>query len=139
MDLYAGTGALGIEALSRGADTAVFVDRSRPAAAVIRRNLELTRLTERGMVHRSEVLAFLRWNEPAPDQTFDLAFLDPPYEDDVAEVEDGLVLLEAQLRPGWTVVLTRAVGSSMPVIPLHWVARRHLRYGDSLLISYRED
>ena len=59
LDLYAGTGALGIEALSRGAERAAFVDRSRPALATIRRNLDRTALAERGAVIASAVTAFV--------------------------------------------------------------------------------
>ena len=140
LDLYAGTGALGIEALSRGADHVVFVDRARPAVEAIRRNLELTQLTDQATVLRTECLPFLRKHD-ATDPPFDIAFLDPPYDLEGPELEDALdALATGWLRdPGWTVVLTRGSGSSMPVIPLHWLARRRLRYGDSLLIVYQED
>jgi 16S rRNA (guanine966-N2)-methyltransferase len=140
LDLYAGTGALGIEALSRGADHVVFVDRARPATEAIRRNLGLTQLTEQATVHRSECLSFLRKHDAA-DPPFDIVFLDPPYDLEGSDVEETLeALASGWLRaPGWTVVLTRGSESSMPVIPLHWLARRRLRYGDSLLIVYQED
>jgi 16S rRNA (guanine966-N2)-methyltransferase len=140
LDLYAGTGALGIEALSRGADEAVFVDRSRGAADAVAGNLERSGLADRAVIHRAEVLAFLRREEP-PSRSFDLVLLDPPYvvANDVVEA----VLRELAngwLRSGgWTVVLTRPSGSSMPVIPVDWAARRQLRYGDSLLALFRED
>ena len=74
LDLFAGTGALGIEALSRGARSATFVDSDRDAVAVIRTNLTGVALAG-GSVVQSDVLAFLRRAEP----TFDLAFADPPY------------------------------------------------------------
>ena len=140
LDLYAGTGALGIEALSRGADHGVFVDRARPAVEAIRRNLELTQLTEQAAVHRSECLSFLRKHDAA-DRTFDVVFVDPPYDLEGPDLEETLeALAGGWLRdPGWTVVLTRGSESSTPVIPLHWRARRRLRYGDSLLIVYQED
>lgn len=140
LDLFAGTGALGIEALSRGADHAVFVDRARPSVEAVRHNLELTQLADQATVHRSGCLAFLR-KGPGVERPFDLVFLDPPYDDAGPELEGCLDELEnGWLRePGWTVVLTRASESSTPVIPLHWLARRRLRYGDSLLIVYQED
>jgi 16S rRNA (guanine966-N2)-methyltransferase len=140
LDLYAGTGALGIEALSRGADHVVFVDRARTAVEAIRHNLGLTQLTEQASVHRSECLSFLRKRDAA-DPPVDIAFVDPPYELEGPDLEEPLeALATGWLRdPGWTVVLTRGSGSSMPVIPLHWLARRRLRYGDSLLIVYQED
>ena len=73
LDLFAGSGALGIEALSRGAATAVFVERDARAAACVRRNLEVLGLE--APVHRRGVLGFLA---EAPGR-FDLVFLDPPY------------------------------------------------------------
>ena len=74
LDLYAGSGALGIEALSRGADSAVFVERDPRAAAVIRANIEA--VGANGEVRRQDVLRFL-----ASDQRpFDLVFCDPPYD-----------------------------------------------------------
>jgi 16S rRNA (guanine966-N2)-methyltransferase len=74
LDLYAGSGALGIEALSRGAEAAVFVDSDPRAVAVIRRNLEAVGVA--APVHRRDALAYLRGASEAP---FDLVFLDPPY------------------------------------------------------------
>jgi 16S rRNA (guanine966-N2)-methyltransferase len=73
LDLFAGSGALGIEALSRGAAEAVFVDSEARAVATIERNLES--LSARGRVHRRDAFAWLR----DADQTFDLVFADPPY------------------------------------------------------------
>jgi 16S rRNA (guanine966-N2)-methyltransferase len=139
LDLFAGTGALGIEALSRGADRAALVDRARPAIEAMRHNLALTRLADRASVHRSEVLPFLRKGNDAPP--FDVVLADPPYGLEGPDLDDVLAALTSSgwLREGWTVVLTRASESSMPVIPIHWMARRRLSYGDSLLIVYQED
>jgi 16S rRNA (guanine966-N2)-methyltransferase len=74
LDLYAGSGALGIEALSRGAEHADFVERDSRAASTIRRNLDALGVSS-GAVHRQEALAFLR-SGPGP---YDLIFADPPY------------------------------------------------------------
>ncbi len=75
LDLYAGSGALGIEALSRGAESAVFVEQDRQALAALRRNLEATGAAAE--VRRQDVLRFLA----RPEGTFDLVFCDPPYDD----------------------------------------------------------
>jgi len=75
LDLFAGTGALGIEALSRGASRAVFVDTDADALAAVRSNLEATGLTPSGHVVRSDVVRFLEGEHEA----FDLAFGDAPY------------------------------------------------------------
>jgi 16S rRNA (guanine966-N2)-methyltransferase len=75
LDLYAGSGALGIEALSRGAESAVFVERDQRALAALRRNLEA--IGADAGVRRQDVLRFLA----RPEGTFDLVFCDPPYDD----------------------------------------------------------
>ena len=139
LDLYAGTGALGIEALSRGARSAVFVDRSPNAARAVRSNLALTHLADRAGVVSSDVLRFVsrkskKWSP------VDLCFLDPPYAIARRELEAVLAgLARHWLSPGAsTVALTRPSRSSTHVIPVHWLAARRLEYGDSLVILYRE-
>ena len=76
LDLFAGSGQLGLEALSRGAAHAVFVDGSKEAAAVVRRNAEKTHLSDRATVVNGDALGFLKSCRAEP---FDLVFLDPPY------------------------------------------------------------
>ena len=140
LDLYAGTGAMGIEALSRGADRCTFVERSRSAAAAIRDNLERTHLADRAVVRTSDVGRFLR-AQRGERPGFDLVVLDPPYETTSTEVAARLGdLATGWLAPeGWTVVLTRGHRGDPPTLPVHWAVRRTLRYGDSLLTLYRED
>lgn len=138
LDLYAGTGALGIEALSRGAEAAVFVERAREAVRTIRENLERARLAERGTVVAAEVRRFLA-RPDRPGAPFDLVLADPPYDLSAAELEAVLTeLVGGWLAPGSTVVLTRRKGSSMPVVPLHWAPARRLAYGDTLVMLMRE-
>ena len=138
LDLYAGTGALGIEALSRGAEEAVFVDRSPDAVAAIRDNLARTGLGDRAAVRRSDVRGFLE-REPADPKGFDLVFLDPPYESGGSELDPVLELLGVKplLREGFTVVLSRGSRSSKDVIPLQWAVARRLSYGDSVVMLFR--
>jgi len=139
LDLYAGTGAMGIEALSRGAEGAVFVERSAEACAIIHANLDLTGLQDRGTVVGADALAFLTGHDRSVSP-FDLALLDPPYELAGSDLADVLRELSSGwlVDDGWTVALTRGVKSSTPVIPVHWAVARQLRYGDSLVILYRE-
>jgi 16S rRNA (guanine966-N2)-methyltransferase len=138
LDLYAGTGALGIEALSRGAEEAVFVDRSPEAVAAVRDNLARTGLGDHAAVRRSDVRGFLE-REPADPKGFDLVFLDPPYESGGSELDPVLELLGVKplLREGFTVVLSRGSRSSKDVIPLHWAVARRLSYGDSVVMLFR--
>ena len=138
LDLFAGTGALGIEALSRGADRSVFVDRSYEASAAIYDNLARAHVSERGAVITKDVDAFLA-GDPA-GAPFDLVLLDPPYELEAQDLARTLQELGSGWLSdqGWTVVLTRGIKSSTLVIPIHWTVSRQLRYGDSLVILYRE-
>ena len=76
LDLFAGSGQLGIEAISRGAHSAVFVDRSREAVSIIRKNVEKTKFGEIGTVVNTDFLSYLRHPH---GQKFDLVLLDPPY------------------------------------------------------------
>jgi 16S rRNA (guanine966-N2)-methyltransferase len=139
LDLYAGTGALGIEALSRGAEHAVFVDRSHHAAAAIHDNLALTHLAERATVVTADAVAFLAGRDPSADR-FDLVLIDPPYDLNASKLESVLHELASGwlVEEGWTVALTRGTKSSTPVIPVDWLVARQLRYGDTLVILYRE-
>ena len=138
LDLYAGTGAMGIEALSRGATGCTFVDRSRAAAAAVRDNLTRTRLAADARVAVADVGRFLR---SPPSDGFDLVFLDPPYDTSASAIAARLVELAAGwlAAEGWTVVLTRGHHGALPALPVHWAVRRTLRYGDSLLTLYVED
>lgn len=134
LDLYAGSGALAIEALSRGAARAVLVERDPAALETIERNLESTRLDEHARVHRGNVLPFLG-GLLAPEAPFDLVLADPPYE--VGDAEVGAVLERLEER-GWlaspaTVVVERAVGSSSAV-PARWVVASERAYGDTLVL-----
>lgn len=86
LDLFAGSGALGIEALSRGANDCVFVERDRQAVQVIKENLKKTRLETRARVIQSDVFAFVK-----NAQDFDLVFADPPYADDGANLATDLL------------------------------------------------
>ncbi len=84
LDLFAGTGAMGIEALSRGAEKAVFVDQSRESGKLIEQNLESTSLRARGFFQQGKALDVLR-HLGKNGESFDLIFIDPPYALDPAE------------------------------------------------------
>lgn len=82
LDLFAGSGAIGIEALSRGAEEAVFADNSRRACACIRQNLEHTKLKDQATVLETDAVAAIR-RLSAGGKKFDIVFLDPPYDADL--------------------------------------------------------
>ncbi len=89
LDLFAGTGQLGIEALSRGAAHCDFVERASAAFNILRKNLESARVGERAKAHRLDASGFVRG---CGDRTYDLVFLDPPYGGDI--IENALLLIE---------------------------------------------
>lgn len=112
LDLYAGSGALGLEALSRGAASTDLVERGRQAAAVIRRNAAIVAKAGAPMarVHEGAVHAFLQRTAG----TFDLVFSDPPYDLDDAAMTADLVALAPLLSPDALVVIERARRSTPP-------------------------
>jgi 16S rRNA (guanine966-N2)-methyltransferase len=133
LDLYAGTGALGIEALSRGARRAVFVERDHAAVAAVTANLETTGFRERARVVRRDVEAFVG-AAPPPEAPFTLVLLDPPYDQPGSLTAKVL----AALTPGWvvpggTVVVERATSSGVPDFPDPWVSTWERCYGDTLV------
>ena len=97
LDLFGGSGQLGIEALSRGAKSAVFVDKNRAALNVIRQNIENCGFGEASRVIQSDALDYLK-NCPE----FDIIFLDPPY--NLGLLEEALPLVSRRLAPGGTVI-----------------------------------
>jgi pantetheine-phosphate adenylyltransferase/16S rRNA (guanine(966)-N(2))-methyltransferase RsmD len=104
LDLYAGTGSLGIEALSRGSDRAAFVEKDRRALATIRENLRRTRLQDRAEVVAGDVGRVLD-RMLTDGRQFNLIFADPPYRIAATEVGGALSRLGALLAPGGRVVL----------------------------------
>lgn len=131
LDLYAGSGALGLEALSRGASAAVFVDADPRAAAVIRRNLATLGLTGATVLTR-RVAAVLEAGAAAP---VDLVLADPPYEVGPAEVEAVLATLTTRgwARPGTVAVVERRAAGTPLAWPEGWHPWPQRRYGDTRL------
>jgi 16S rRNA (guanine966-N2)-methyltransferase len=116
LDLYAGTGALGLEALSRGAASAVFVERSPVAVRQLRRNVEL--LDARGAtVLQQDALA---WLEGDIAQRFDIVFLDPPYAADLLDETCRLLQERGCLADGAFVYLEQAAKAEPPELPAGW-------------------
>jgi 16S rRNA (guanine966-N2)-methyltransferase len=129
LDLFAGSGALAIEALSRGAAAADLVERDARALQVIRRNVDALGLAEAVAVHRREALAFLRDAARAGRQ-YDLAFLDPPYRDAASLGRALGDALGPVLGPGARIV---AESDRRDPLPLPWPPADERRYGDTLI------
>jgi 16S rRNA (guanine966-N2)-methyltransferase len=131
LDLYAGSGALGIEALSRGAASAAFVDSDAAAIKAIRENIERTR-AEGAHVTRSDALAFLR-NAARQGERWDLAFCDPPYRLAARLGEPLSRMLEPVLAPGARVVCE---SSRRQPLELDLPLDRERIYGDTRIALY---
>jgi len=140
LDLFAGTGALGIEALSRGAASALFVEENSEALAAIERNLARTKMN--GPVRRQDVFAFLgvaRTSEP-----FTIIFADPPYEraKSGAAFTDLLIAdarLPHLLDPAGIFVLEKFPAETMPSLPWWKVARAKTYGATEVLFLQRAD
>lgn len=115
LDLFAGTGALGLEALSRGAKEAVFVERSRRAVATLRKNVEHLDATG-ATIHEGDARAFLA----AEDGAFDVVFLDPPFADENLSELCRLLDEHGVLAPGARVYLEQARSDEAAELPAGW-------------------
>lgn len=130
LDLYAGSGALGLEAASRGADGVVLVEAARAAAQVCRRNVATLGLPEVRVV-AERALTHLRRPVATP---VDLVFLDPPYDVDEADLGEVLAALVDHLSPRAVVVVERSTRSPEPAWPEGRLLRTdHRRYGETAL------
>lgn len=135
-DLFAGSGALGLEALSRGASSCVFVDESHQAVKIIRQNLETTRLSG-GRVMQSDVLSFLKKDQ----QRYDLIFADPPYAKHPLDTEhigklfsSGLLL--PRLEEDGLFYAEVAKATATPEHP-DWTLMDRRHYGSSAILLYQ--
>jgi len=131
LDLYAGSGALGIEALSRGAKAASFVDSDAAAINAVRQNLEVTG-AQGGLVARSDALAFLRASA-RQGRRWDLVFCDPPYRLAARLGEPLSRMLEPVLEPGARVVCE---SSHRQPLELDLPLQKERRYGDTRIAVY---
>jgi 16S rRNA (guanine966-N2)-methyltransferase len=136
LDLYAGSGAGGIEALSRGAAHVTFVERDRGAATAIQENLARARLADRASVVRDAVSAFLA--RPGVER-FDLVLLDPPYEDTGALTEtlERLGVADAPLTDHARVVAKHFWRTAPPASVGLLASERERRFGETALTFYR--
>ncbi|MDF2575213.1 MAG: rRNA ((966)-N(2))-methyltransferase RsmD [Agromyces sp.] len=134
LDLYAGSGALGLEAASRGAADVVLVERAKGAADVCRRNADAVRRALRGRATRVSVAArsVASYLESAVGP-FDLVFIDPPYELGEASVAHDLALLAPLLARDAVVVVERSSRSPEPTWPAGITPDRRRDYGETTL------
>jgi 16S rRNA (guanine966-N2)-methyltransferase len=138
LDLYAGTGALGLEAASRGASDIALVEKAASAARVCQAN---ARLVERqaatvGVVPAPRIRVLTRAARTAVDtldHPVDLVFIDPPYEASTAEVDELLAALAPHLADDAVIVLERSSRSTAPTAPVGVTLERTSRYGETVV------
>nr|WP_319487491.1 16S rRNA (guanine(966)-N(2))-methyltransferase RsmD [uncultured Caproiciproducens sp.] len=131
LDLFAGSGQLGIEALSRGAKQAVFVDASKNSISVVQKNLEHTGLVGNAVIKTMDFAAFLLQNR----ETFDLAFLDPPYRTGL--LQRALPMTAEIMNKGGTIICENPRDEDMPEAAGDFVHVRSYRHGKIQFTLYR--
>ena len=135
LDLFGGTGQLGIEALSRGAKKAVFVDELDDACKLIRQNLKITKLESQGHVIRSDYSAFLK----TTSQKFDIILLDPPYAEVFLENSLNLITQIDILQSGGIIVTERPVEKALLCDFPGYSRSKDYKYGKTLITLFRKD
>ena len=134
LDLFAGTGQLGIEALSRGAAECVFIDRRPDAVRLIQENLALCRLADRARVRQGDALPYLRSGEK-----FDLIFLDPPYETELLETAIAHIARHDLLNVHGMMIAEHPVDKALPALSAPYRMGRTYRYGKIAVTIYHRD
>ena len=135
LDLFGGTGQLGIEALSRGAKSAVFVDSRDDACNLIKENLRRTKLSASANVVKSDYLAFLKNTK----ETFDIIFLDPPYAEVFLENSLKMITEIDILQSGGIIVAERPLGKDLPWDFAGYSRSKDYKYSKTILTIYRKD
>ena len=135
LDLFGGTGQMGIEALSRGAAHCTFVDLRKEAAAVIRENLAHTGLAEQAKVIQGDYLAFLTGCR----DRFDLVFLDPPYNTGMLEKALETITKIDNVTENGIIVCESAAEAALPELPAPYRKGRDYRYGKIKITLYHRD
>lgn len=131
-DLYAGSGSFGLEALSRGASSAVFVENARSALAALRHNVKSIGLG--GTIIESTVQDYLG----RANHRFHLVFMDPPWDQPTTQMEDDLAGLDRLLLPNAEVVVSRRHTDRVPEPPETWRVAADKRYGDTRILRYEK-
>lgn len=131
LDLFAGCGQIGIEAISRGARQAVFVDKSKKSIEVIKQNLKTVGFEKNAIVLNCDSLAFLMRRA----EKYDIAFLDPPY--GIGILQDALEAVAAVMNENGIIICECPTGEKLPERVCDFVVFKEYRYGKTTLVSYK--
>lgn len=135
LDLFGGTGQLGIEALSRGAKHAVFVDSREDACRLIKENLKRTKMESVATVVRSDYLQYLQRCR----EQFNIIILDPPYAEVFLENALNIITEIDILQSGGIIIAERPLGKDLPLDFEGFTRSKDYKYGQILLTLYRKD
>ena len=135
LDLFGGTGQLGIEALSRGAKSAVFVDSQKTACTLIRENLKRTHLEDAARIVCSDYADFLKKS----GETYDIILLDPPYAEKFLENALKMITEIDILQSGGIIVTERPVEKKLDMDFSGYTRSRDYKYSSTILAIYRKD
>lgn len=135
LDLFAGTGALGLEALSRGAERAIFVDLSKASCDIVRANVEAARMKEKTQIIRRDARSALKAFSERQLQ-FDLIFLDPPYFENLLFPVMESISKHGLLAEEGILIAEHAGKDSLPESVGSLVRFRELKYGDTKIALY---
>lgn len=137
VDLYAGTGTVGLEALSRGAGKAIFVEPNELRIRTIKKNADKFGFRERASVVRGRAYEFLE-KSSAEKESFDIFFLDPPYHSEEISKVLPLIGEKGLLKEGGIVIVEHFFKKELPEIAGKLKIDRSYRYGDTMLTLYRK-
>ncbi len=130
LDLFAGSGQIGLEALSRGAKSAVFVDSNRRSISVIEANVTATKAQNSAKIMPTDFASYLRHTA----DRFDTAFIDPPY--DAGLLDKALTLTAPVMNEGGIIVCEHPMNQEVPESAGDFVKRKSYKYGKIMLTSY---
>ena len=131
LDLFAGTGQLGIEALSRGAKSAVFVDSKPEAVKLVWGNLKTCGFEDRASVHTRDAIRYL-----GEAGTFDLIFLDPPFGSSIAALALQKIIEFDKLNPNGIIIVETKADGATPVVSPPYSLQKEYRYGSVKVARY---
>lgn len=133
LDLFAGCGQMGIEALSRGASTATFIDRSKASVKVIERNLAVTNLKQFARVYTTDATSFIK----TTSDEFDIVFLDPPYNKGI--LQEVMPLVAQRMKKTGVIICESALNDEILQKYYNFTLDRQRTYGKIKVSIYRHE
>lgn len=133
LDLFAGSGQLGIEALSRGAESAVFVDASPDSVAVVTRNIKAVGFEDKAKIIRKDYFSFLA----SDSDQFDIAFLDPPYREGI--LEKAATLTASKMSDYGIIICEHPADLKLPeCLDKGFILKKQMKYGKISVSIFRK-